>query len=203
MIEVDVKQGTDEWFALKIGMPSASNFNKIITTTGKPSSQAEKYMYQLAGERITGIKEETYKSVAMEQGNIREDEARKLYQMIKDVDVRQTGVCYKDEKKLFLCSPDGLIADDKLLEIKCPLIHTHISYLLKNELPSEYFCQVQGQLYVTDRESCDFMSYYPGLPPLIINVKRDDKFIKMLDAEMKIFALKLEKIVQKIKNKGE
>ncbi|NIT99554.1 MAG: exonuclease, partial [Nitrosopumilaceae archaeon] len=163
-------QGTQGWFDLKIGKPSASNFDKIITPSGGPSKQQEKYMYQLAGEIITQKKEETYKSHAMEEGNIKEAEARALYEMLYDVDVLQTGVCYKDDEKAFLCSPDGLVEVEGMLEIKCPLIHTHVGYLLKDELPREYFCQVQGQMYVTDRKWCDFMSYYPAMPPLIIRV---------------------------------
>ena len=201
MIEIKCEQGTEEWFDLKIGIPSASNFNKIVTTTGIPSKQQEKYLYQLAGETITGKREEGLSSKAMEQGVIREAEARDLYQMLNDVDVRQTGVCYKDENKDFLCSPDGLIGEDGMLEIKCPLIHTHVSYLLKNALPSDYYCQVHGQMYVTGRKYCDFMSYYPGLPSLIIRVYRGEEFIKKLEVELNVFAIKLKEIVKVLKSK--
>lgn len=200
MIVVDtVKQGTPEWLALKAGTPSTSNFDKIIKNDGKPSKQNKKYMYQLIGEKLLGHIPETYKNKAMERGNELEAEAREFYQFTNDVEVSQVAVAYKDENKDFLCSPDGLIGEDGLIEIKCPLLPTHIEYLINNELPSKYFTQVQGQLFVTGRKWVDFMSYYPSIKPLIVRVERDEKFIKLLEVELSSFCTELVKLEKKLK----
>jgi putative phage-type endonuclease len=199
MIALEIVQGTAEWLAARCGTPSASNFDKIVTTTGAPSKQAQKYMYKLAGERITGMPEEAYQNGAMLRGIEMEAEARSLYEMIHDIMVDQTGICYPDEAKLFSCSPDGLVGDDGLIEIKCPEIQTHVEYLLAGTFPMDYFQQVQGQLFVTGRKWVDFISYYPGLKPLIIRVERNEKFISALESELVKFCTELEKVVEKIR----
>ena len=199
MITLDVKQGSTEWFAAKCGYPSASNFDKIVTSTGAPSKQREKYIHQLAGERVSGKVAETYNNAIMEKGVEMEGEARNLYEMLKDVKIEQVGICYPDEKKLCAASPDGLVGKDGLIEIKCPLIYTHVKYLLDGVLPTDYFEQVQGQLYVTGRKWVDFMSYYCSIKPLIIRVQRDEKFIKALAVEIEVFNKQLNEVVEKIR----
>ena len=199
MITLDLIQGQPEWFAAKCGIPSTSNFDKIVTSTGAPSKQREKYLWQLAGERVSGKVAETYNNAIMEKGIEMEGEARNLYEILKDVKVEQVGICYPDEKKLCAASPDGLVGKDGLLEIKCPLIYTHVGYLLKNELPMDYFEQTQGQLYVTGRKWVDFVSYYAGIKPLIIRCVRDEKFIKALAVELEVFCKSLDEITNKIK----
>lgn len=200
MITLDVLQGSPEWFAARCGVPSASNFDKILTTTGTPSKQAQKYLYQLAGERITGKPEETYQNAAMTRGIEMEAEARNLYEMVNDVKIDQVGICFPDENRTCAASPDGLVKKDGMVEIKCPLIYTHVSYLLTPEsLLADYFQQVQGQLYVTGRKWTDLISYYPGLKPLITRVNRDEKFIKALSVELEVFCRQLEETVAKIK----
>lgn len=199
MITVDVVQGTPEWFAARCGIPSASNFDKIITTAGAPSKQAQKYMYQLAAERVTGRTEEGYNNAAMERGKETEAEARNLYELIHDVQIKEVGVCYPDEKKLCAASPDGLIGEDGLIEIKCPMAYASVGYILDNVLPTDYIQQVQGQLYVTGRKWLDFLSYYPGLKPMIVRVEREEKFIRSLAVELELFCKQLDQIVEKIK----
>ena len=189
-------QGSDEWFKIRCGVPSSSNFDKIVTTKGEPSKQAEKYGYKLAGEAIAGKAEETYKNSAMERGTILEDEARQLYQIVNDVEVEQVGFCKLEG---FGCSPDGLVGDKGMLEIKCPMMATHVEYLLKGKMPTTYFQQVQGQLLVMGREWCDFMSYYPGIKPFAIRVERDEKFLALLKLELKLFCLNLEETINKIR----
>lgn len=199
MIVLDVEQGTQEWQTARCGLPTASNFDKIVTTTGTPSKQALKYLYQLAAERVTGRPEEAYQNGAMLRGIEMEAEAADLYELITDNAAEKVGICYKNEDRLFSCSPDRLIGKDGLLEIKCPQSHTHVEYLLENAMPMDYFQQVQGQLFVTVRKWVDFMSYYPGLKPLIIRVQRDEKFIGLLEAELVKFCEELEKVVEKIR----
>ena len=199
MITVDCVQGTPEWFAARCGIPSASNFDKIVTSAGAPSKQAEKYMYQLAAERVTGRTEESYSNAAMERGKETEAEARDLYEIITDERVDSVGICFKDEDKLVGASPDGLVGDEGSIEIKCPLSHTHVGYLINGGLPSEYFQQVQGQLYVTGRKWVDFISYFPGLKPLIVRVTRDEKFMKALEIELAVFLKQLDEVTERIR----
>lgn len=195
---IDCEQRSPEWYKAKCGIPSASNFSMIVDTSGKPSKQAMKYVYTLAGETLLGYKEETYQSKAMEDGIIREEEARETYEFITGNKVEQVGFCTNDEGT-YGASPDGLVGKDGSTEIKCPMLHTHIGYLLKGILPLDYFQQVQGQLLVTGRKWCDFMSYYPGLKPFIIRVKPDKKFLSMLTGELTLFNEALKIMVEKIR----
>ena len=199
MIIADVEQGTEEWFAARLGIPTASGFDKIVTTKGEPSKQALKYMYQLAGERVSGIKEESYESAAMRRGKDVEQEARDFYELTQGVEILKVGVCYPDKKKRYGSSPDGLIGEDGGVEIKCPIMSTHVGYLLDGGLPMDYFQQVQGNLLVTGREWWDFLSYYPGLKPLLIRITPDKDFLKALSAQIEIFCKNLDEIVSKIR----
>jgi len=196
-----IEQGSDLWFEEKLAKPSASNASKIITNDGKPSKQQMGYMYQLVAEAITGQREETYKNANMIMGNEREEESRQLYEIIHSVKVEQAGVIYKDDKKEFLCSPDGIINNEYGLELKNVLPKTQVKYLLDNKLPSEYFSQVQFSLYVSGFKFWDFLSYSPGLKPLIIRVERDKEFLKLLEIELKLFCEKLTETIEKLKEK--
>lgn len=201
MIIVNVEQGSQEWLDLKAGVPSASNFDKIVTTKGVRSKTADKYVLQLAGEKVTGTREEGFTSKAMEKGIEREEEASNFYEIATGATLEKVGIVYQNEKKSFLCSPDRLVCYYKgLLEIKCPLIQTQVQYLLDNTLLSKaYFQQVQGQLYVTGYEWCDLMSYFPGLKPVIIRIRRDEDFISELAVHLKVVCSEIDEIVEKIK----
>ena len=200
---LDCVQQSPEWFDAKCGVPSASNFSKIVTSKGEPSTQAKNYLYQLVGERLTGLKTETHQSQAMLRGIELEAEARSLYEMIYDVDVQQVGLVMHDSTR-YCCSPDGLIGPKGLwesvgLEIKCPLIHTHVSYLLNKKLPTEYVQQVQGSMLVTGFNQWVFMSYHPGIKSLIITAERDEAFITKLEAELVTFCDELDRITEKLR----
>lgn len=194
MITLDVEQNSQEWFNARAGRPTASCFDQILTPkTMKPSAQAQKYLYTLAGERLAGCKAESFQSDWMRRGLEVEEEAKALFQMIRDVELRQVGLVYPDENKLFSCSPDGLMETEGL-ELKCPAMHTHVGYLLAGILPSDYIPQVQGSMLITGFMRWNFMSYYPGLPPLIITVNRDDSFCAKLMVELKTFCEKLDEV---------
>lgn len=192
-------QGSEEWHALRCGIPTASNFDKIVQASGLPSKQRDKYLWRIAGERVTGIAEMTYKNAAMEIGSEREAEARETYELITGSEVTEVGFCMSEGKRKYGASPDGLIGEDGELEIKCPLIATHVSYLIKGTLPTDYIQQVQGQLYVTGCNWCDFMSYYPGLRPFILRIYPDKKFVSLFKKELFSFCDELEKVIEKIK----
>ena len=196
---LDHIQGSEEWFAARCGIPTSSNFDKILTTKGVVSKQREKYLYRLAGEKITGKSEETYRNDAMLRGQEMEAEARALYELMTGSKVEQVGLCITEEPTVYGASPDGLVGKDGLLEIKSPLISTHVGYLLNKELPMDYYQQLQGQLLVTGRKWVDFFSYYPAMKPLLIRVEPDKVFLKALKVELEIFAKELDELVEKIK----
>jgi len=195
---VECKQMSPAWYAVKCGLPSASSYDKIVTSKGESSKSKTNYLYRLAGETVTGVRTETYQSSIMEAAIVMEAEAREMYELITGNEVYQVGFCMADNERTG-ASPDGLIREDGQLEIKCPLLHTHIDYLLKKKLPTAYIQQVQGQLFVTGREWCDFMSYYPGIKPLIIRVERDKAFILRLENELIKFYRELDLLIETIK----
>jgi len=198
MLIYECEQYSPEWWSARLGVPTASCFDKIVTTKGEPSKQAKNYLYQLAGERIAGAKVETYTNAAMQRGMELEAEARALFEIVKEVEVKKVGLVYFDDQKKFACSPDGLLQDSDL-EIKCPLIHTHVSYLLGGTLPSDYFQQVQGSMLVMGFSLGWFLSYFPGLPPFIIEVHRDDKFCAALKVALDDFCEELDQVEAKLR----
>lgn len=197
MIVEYFEQGSPQWFTARAGIPTASCFDQIITTKGEPSKQAQKYLYKLAGEAITGQPEESYTNAAMERGKVLEAEARSLYEFHTGNAVEQVGIVYSDERKLWSCSPDGLM-ERRGLEIKCPSMATHVSYLLGKKLPTDYFQQVHGSMFVTGFEQWDFLSYYQGLPPLLITVDRDEKWCNALNNQINLFCGWLEAVKKEI-----
>ena len=178
------EQRTEGWFQARLGKPSASSFHKLITPTGKPAASADSYINDLIAERITGRQASVFVSDAMQRGTDLEPLAVEVYELINDCKVFDIGFCLHDEIEAG-ASPDGLVGDVGLLEIKCPLGNTMVSYLRAgNVLPSKYIPQVQGQLWITDREWCDFMAYHPDMTVLLVRVERDQEYIDKLEAEV-------------------
>ncbi len=199
MITLNCEQLSDEWFQARAGNIGASSFDKVLSPTGKPSAQAKKLMYTLAIETITGTKESSYQSAAMERGMELEADARQLYELINGVEVQQVGLCYPDEGRHFHASPDGIMPDLKRgLEIKCPVASTHAEYLIKGTLPTKYIPQVQGSMLVTGYDEWSFMSFYPAVKPLIITIKRDPEYIKLLGSALYKFVGELANLVKKL-----
>lgn len=194
MIKItDVEQGQPEWFALRAGIPTASNFDKIFTSKGDKSKSANGYMNTLLAEWMTGAKDSIKQSEWMARGIELEPDARNAYEFIKDCDVEQVGIVFRDKSRLVSCSPDGLM-EDKGLEIKCPAPGTHVGYLMDQKLPTAYIPQVQGSMWVTGLDSWDFMSYHPDMKPVIITVERDNKLMTAIDGIMSDF---LESMIEK------
>lgn len=195
---LDLEQRTPEWHAARCGIPTASGFKQIVTSTGKRSTSREKYLYELAADKLGAIPEETYQSFAMQRGTLLESEARGLYEFANE-SVQEVGFCLSDCGR-WGCSPDGFVNDKGGIEIKCPLKHTHVEYMLKceEEMPIEYFQQVQGALLVTGREWWDFISYCPGLPPVIIREYPEPVFQRLLKQELEAFCSDLEETVNKL-----
>ena len=199
MITLDCEQGSEEWLAARMGVPSASNFRKILPSNMKLSTQAPGYRHTLLAE-LLGVRAELYQNDAMKRGTELEPEARETYEFVTGATVEQVGFCWRDDGRIG-CSPDGLIGEDGGLEIKCPMAHTHVAYLLRGECPHDYYPQVQGAMYVcgSGRQWWDFMSYYPGLPPMIVRVERDDEYISALGDALDDFLFKLDNEYDQLK----
>jgi hypothetical protein len=204
MIISDCVQLSDSWFQEHAGKPGAGSNDKIITSTGKRSTQRKDHLYKLTAEALLGEKERGYTNSTMDEGTTREDESRDLFAFLYDVEVRQVGMCYRDEKKKYLCSPDGLIQKDGEwiagLELKNPLAKTHVSYLVGKKLPTKYVVQVQSSLFITRLPLWYFMSYYPGLDPFVIPVHPDLELHKKIASELDSFCIELSMMVNKIRN---
>ena len=157
MIIHEMEQGSPEWFQIKLGKFSATDFQTIAN--GRPAT-IETLIYKKAAQIITGHREETYSNSNMEKGLELEDEAREAFSFEKGLVVRQVGFVQSAEH--VGCSPDGLIELDSGLEIKCPEDHTHARYLIHG--CNAYHWQLQASMFVTGRKSWYFCSYNPNFP---------------------------------------
>ena len=169
------EQGSDEWLRSRCGFITASNFSKLVTTQGAKSKQADTYLNAVIAEREVPIPIDTYKSAAMQEGNDLEDQARSTFELLHDVRIKQVGLVALDDHDVG-CSPDGLWADTGI-EIKCPQRSTHIGYRRSGRLPSAYFQQVQGTMWIMELDHYWFFSFRPEHKPFIIKVERDDEWI--------------------------
>lgn len=170
----DVVQGSVDWLLLRSGIPTASEWDALITPLGKirTGDGVKTYLNKKLAEWWLGGPISTFYGGGMEQGNILEEEARPFYTALTGEKIRQVGFITNDEGT-FGCSPDGLIEDGGI-EIKSPEVHTHVGFLLNKELPKDYFAQVHGSMHVTGAKWWKFFSYRRGLPPFIIKVDRDE-----------------------------
>lgn len=201
MIILDHEQGSEAWYQARLGIPSASNFAKLVTSTGKPSTSAEGYINQLIAEAVTGERADFYTNAHMERGTALEPEARAYYEFMQDAETTEVGFCLHDTVRAG-CSPDALV-DAGGLEIKCPSGAVHVSYLRSGGLPVAYKQQVMGCMWITGAEWWDFLSYHPDMPSLLIRVERDQKYIDLLAAEVEKAAELIQEQVTKIKSMRE
>jgi putative phage-type endonuclease len=201
MIEM-MDQGTEEWFTIRIGKVTASRVADVIakTKTGY-SATRDNYMAQLVCERLTGQKGESFTNAAMQHGTDTEPLARAAYEALKDVLVDEVGFVPHPSIIMAGASPDGLVGEDGLLEIKCPNTATHIETLLSQSVPGKYNTQMQFQMACTGRQWCDFVSFDNRLPEelqlFVKRVPRDNEFIKQMEDEVVKFLNELDiKIAQ-------
>jgi putative phage-type endonuclease len=198
-----IEQGTDEWFAARIGKVTASRVADVIakTKTGYSSSR-DNYMAQLICERLTNQKADGFTNAAMQHGTETEPLARAAYEALKDVLVDEVGFIPHPKILMAGASPDGLIGDNGLLEIKCPNTATHIDTLLSETVPGKYNTQMQFQMACTDREWCDFVSFDNRLPTelqlFVKRVPRDNVFIRLIEGEIVQFIAELDDKINKL-----
>lgn len=198
MIILDVEQGSPEWFEARRGIPTASNFDKILTATKKMSTQASKYMIELIADKHNPEETEQFSNIWTERGKSLEEEARSYYELITDLDVQQVGLVYLDDMKQVSCSPDGLIQDDGGIEIKCLKASTHIEMFLNGGIPVKYVPQIQGNLWVTGRQWWDFFAYHPSFKCIKIRVGRDEEYIQKLREAISSFLDQMAKLEAEI-----
>ena len=195
---LDCEQGTPEWFEARLGIPTASNFHKVLSKGRGATRKA--YMIQLAAERLTGTKAESFQSEAMKRGNEIEPKARAAYEFDKGITCELVGFYTNGQ---YGCSPDALIGDNGLLEIKSPLSTTHIETVLSGKMPPKHIAQVQGQMWITERDWCDFVSFDPRINTtadyFCVRVDRDDEYIENLATEIDTFNNELNKLLERLK----
>jgi hypothetical protein len=193
----DCAQYGEKYDQLKLGLPTSSNFSRIITPGGEPSRQWKGYAYHLIAERLLGRKVNTYTSPHMERGVIVEIEAAEWYEFAHNMETRKIGFVTNDEGTIG-CSPDRLIGEWGLLEIKCPGPPGQVEYLLTGKPHRDHRPQLQGQLWITKREWVDILCWHDELPRIVVRAERDETFIAKLRAEMEKFNDYISGVMDKI-----
>lgn len=176
----NITQNSPEWDSLKLGRFTTSKFKGLFS---KKSTQSyEKTIYQVVFERLTGEAPKSFSNQITERGHELEPEARKVYERMNFVKVQNGGFWTLGD--WVGSSPDGLVENEGLLEIKSPLFNTLIKYLTRQKLPAEYYWQVHGQMYVTGRQWVDFFAYHPKLKPFIIRIYRDEQVMEQIEDKL-------------------
>jgi putative phage-type endonuclease len=203
-----MEQQTNEWFTARLGKVTASRVADVIakTKTGYSASR-DNYMAQLICERLTGQKGESFTNAAMEHGTQTEPLARSAYENARSLLVKEVGFINHPRIEMSGASPDGLVADDGLVEIKCPNTATHIDTLLSGKVPTKYITQMQWQMLCCERKWCDFVSFDNRLPEhlqlFVQEVEFDPEYAAMLEKEVVLFLTELDNKVAKLKEKYE
>ena len=195
----DVEQGTEEWHTLRRGIVTASTVGQLLTATGRPANNdtSRRLTLALVAERITGETEPTYMNEDMWRGHDVEPIARDLYaeHFAEGEPVTTTGFQIRDDWGFQLgYSPDGLVGDWGLLEVKAPRAKGHLATILANEVPAHHMAQIQAGLLVSGREWIDFVSYFGGMPPFIKRVYADPKWAESIVDAVAAFEQRAEEM---------
>lgn len=203
-----ITQGSPEWHAIRCGKVTASRIADLTATTksGWGASRAN-YMAELIAERLTGASADKFTNAAMEWGTNTEAEARAAYEFHTGADVALIGFAPHPSIAMSGASPDGLVGDAGLVEIKCPNTATHIETLLGQTVPAKYVKQMQWQMACTRRSWCDFVSYDPRLPEsmrlFVSRVEVSVTTIADLETQVGIFLAELDAKVSSLRSKYE
>lgn len=203
MLPHEFEQRTAEWLSFRLGKLTASRMADVLATTKSgPSATRKNYLAQLVAERLTGTPGESFTNAAMQWGTEMEPLARAAYEMFIDDLVDQTG--FVDHPSIAWCgaSPDGLVNDSGLVEIKCPSTATHIDYLLSGEVPSKYEPQMALQLLCTGRKWCDFVSYDPRMPEehrlFVVRFTPATEYLAKVETEAKKFLAEVDETIKRL-----
>lgn len=198
-----IEQKSEEWFEQRLGKVTASKIADVMakTKSGYSTSRAN-YMAQLVAERLTGQKQESFNSPAMQWGTDCEPFARQEYELLTGFVVTESGFVDHPTIAMSGASPDGLVGDDGLIEIKCGITATHIRWLRTGEVPEEHKPQMAFQLLCTDRKWCDFVSYDPRIgEELSLFVKRytpEQSYLDEIESEVKKFLSELDDVMAEL-----
>jgi putative phage-type endonuclease len=203
-----MEQRSDEWFQARLGAVTASRIADVCARTKAGYGASRKnYMAELVAERLTGNRVEGFTNAAMQWGTDQEPEARIAYEFYGNATVEEVGFVPHPAIAETGASPDGLVGDDGLVEIKCPLTAQHIETLLGGTIPEKYLYQMQWQMACTKRSWCDFASYDPRLPEamrlFVKRVHREDEMIKTIETEVVQFLTELRSTVAQLRHKYE
>ena len=199
MIEIiDCEQNSDEWLRARLGLPTASMFATVMASGrgGGESLTRKKYLYQLAGEIITGETSEGYTNAAMQRGHELESEALVAYSLTNNDDIVKVGFVRNGQKG---ASPDSLLGDAGALEIKTKQPNVLIETLMRADFPPEHKAQCQGVLWVAEREWIDLCAYWPKMPIYVKRAYRDEEYIKTMADAVDRFNDELAATVDKIR----
>ncbi len=188
------EQLSEEWYQTRLGLVTASHFSEVLNR----GSGRKTYMMRLLAERMTGQTHPAFSNQYMENGIETEPFAREYYEGLKKNKVECIGFIRMGEMG---CSPDGLVGDEGMIEIKCPLPSTHLEYILRDKMPTVYIPQVQGNLMVSGRKWCDFISFDSKVtkrPFWSIRIVRDESYIRTLKEAIEQFLYELKSLEQKI-----
>lgn len=202
-----IEQRSPEWIKARCGCVTGSRVCDVMAKLKrKEGESAARYGYkmELAAETLTGRAMDHYCSPDMERGTELEPMARSEYEIQRGILCDQVGFVLHDGIDRFGSSPDGLIGDDGLIEIKAPRIMTHLEYIMQGVPPEEYLWQMMAAMSCTGRQWCDFVSYCPDLPEdlqlFVKRVPRDDKLISAMELEVVQFLKEVDELVSKIKS---
>lgn len=199
-----MEQKSDAWFAARCGKATGSRIADIIakTKSGYSTSRAN-YMAQLVTERMTGTVAESYSNAAMLHGTLYEPEARNAYAFERNLEVEELGFVIHPLIIDSGASPDGLVGDKGMVEIKCPLTATHIDTLLNDTIADKYIVQMQWQMACAERDWCDFVSYDPRMPLdmqlYVRRIDRDPARIAELESEVQAFLGEVSETIGKLR----
>ena len=198
-IITEVEQGSPEWLALRLGIATASELDCLLVN-GKGESgfgvAAFTYMDQLIGEQITGEAAEIpFQTKATLRGHEQELVAGDLYERREDISIKKVGIILNHGIGY---SPDGLVGDNGLIEIKTKLPKFQVGVILADEVPKEHVPQCQGGLWVSEREWIDFISYWPGMPLFVKRMYRDEVMIRKIAERVKVFYEILDERMNKV-----
>ncbi|WP_317992700.1 lambda exonuclease family protein [Bartonella gliris] len=206
-----MEQRTAEWFQARLGKVTASNIYNVLSKTAKglPTSKYEDYKIKLMTERLTGEISQSYTTPAMQWGIEHEDDALREYEFIYDTEVTRCGFIPHPKIEMAGASPDGLIGDDGLVEVKCPQSINHLRFFMDDEIKPEYLAQMQFQMACTGRKWCHFISYNPqfvgrstGLRMKIKRIHRDEKQIEEINKAVESFLAEIDQDMKQILTKA-
>lgn len=202
----NIIQGSPEWFALRAGKFTASKFSDLMATlrNGNPAQSRENLIWDVAVERMTGRKMDSFQSGWMARGIELEPEARSQYEVANMTTVEEVGIVIHPAYPYVSCSPDGLVGDDGLVEIKCLTAANHGKALLHGKHADDYQWQVQGQMWITGRSWCDVVAYHPDFPIELqlatVRVERSDGLIADLEESCIKANEEVEKVIAQLES---